>query len=61
MARFIGKFDSIKNDWETPSDLFSVVNDEFHFTIDVAASVHNAKLPRYITKEQDAMLMSGVS
>lgn len=58
MARFKGKFDSIKNDWETPDDLFQTVNQEFGFTLDVAASPHNAKLARFITKEQDSMQTS---
>ena len=58
MALFKGKFDSIKNDWETPSSLFDEINKEFGFTIDVAASPGNAKVATYITEDQDAMKVS---
>lgn len=27
---------SDRNDWETPDDLFKILNDEFHFTLDAA-------------------------
>ena len=34
---------SARLDWETPPDLFAVLDAEFHFTLDVAANPANAK------------------
>ena len=47
----IGKTD----DWETPQYLFDLLNDEFHFTLDVCASEKNAKVKNYYTKERDGL------
>lgn len=47
-----------KDDWETPSDLFAKLYKEFNFTIDVAASHENHKLPRYYTAEDDGLAQS---
>ena len=46
------------NDRALPSDDFAKLQAEFAFTIDVAASDQNAKLPRYYTKEQDGLFQS---
>jgi phage N-6-adenine-methyltransferase len=43
-------------EWQTPDALFSKLHAEFSFTIDVCASEENAKLPRYWTKDDDALL-----
>lgn len=48
-------FSSAKDYWETPQKLFDSLNEEFNFTIDVAANETNHKLPRYFTKETDAL------
>ena len=55
MAGFKGKFDSVRQDWETPTELFDSVDSEFHFTLDVAASDINKKVGRFISQDQDAM------
>ena len=55
MAGFKGKFDSVRQDWETPTGLFDSVDSEFHFTLDVAASDINKKVERFISQDQDAM------
>lgn len=47
-----------KDDWETPAGLFEKLNAEFNFTIDVAASDSNHKLPRYYTRETDGLAQS---
>ena len=44
-----------RDDWETPPHIFKKLDDEFHFTLDAAASPENAKVENYITKEQDAL------
>jgi phage N-6-adenine-methyltransferase len=49
------KFDSNNNDWETTQSLFDILNDEFHFIIDLAASPENTKVKTYLTKEDDAL------
>ena len=46
---------SQKQDWETPHELFHELDDEFHFTLDVAASELNAKSPRYFTEANDGL------
>lgn len=48
-------FTSERDDWETPTDLFRKLNDEFHFTVDLCASDENHKCPKYYTKENDGM------
>lgn len=48
-------FMSNKNDWETPQELFDKLHEEFHFTLDAAASDHNHKLPRYYTEQTDGL------
>ena len=44
-----GVLDSV-DDRETPDDIFVPLNEEFHFTLDVAAAQHNAKCKRYYAR-----------
>ncbi len=46
-------FSSDKNDWETPQSLYNQLDDEFHFTLDAAASDTNHKCDRYYTAQTD--------
>lgn len=55
MASFKGKFESSKQDWETPQSLFDDIDREFNFTFDAAASISNAKTERFFTQEDDAL------
>lgn len=48
-------FSSAKDDWATPPDLFSALNDEFHFSLDPCAAPENAKCPRFFTKTEDGL------
>jgi phage N-6-adenine-methyltransferase len=48
-------FSNKKNDWETPDALYSKLNEEFHFTLDAAATAENTKCPKFISPEQDAL------
>jgi phage N-6-adenine-methyltransferase len=41
--------------YTTPDKLWKPLDDEFHFTMDVAASAANAKCSEYITEEQDSL------
>lgn len=49
-------FSSKKDDWETPIDLFNKLDEEFHFTLDPAASKTNHKCKKFYTKEQDGLI-----
>lgn len=40
---------SDRDAWETPQLLFNELNEEFHFTIDLCASDHNAKCDKHFT------------
>ena len=51
-------YSSKEEKWATPQDFFDKLNDEFHFTLDAAASPDNAKCPVYFTEEQDGLAQS---
>lgn len=46
---------SKKQDWVTPDWLFKTLDDEFHFTLDAAASERNAKCEKYYTEADDGL------
>lgn len=46
------------DDHALPQADFDRLNDRFRFSIDVAASDHNAKLPRYFTEQVDGLQQS---
>lgn len=46
---------SKKQDWATPRWLFDALNAELHFTVDLAASWYNAKLPRYFDEKHNTL------
>lgn len=46
---------SVRDDWETPADLFLTLNRRWGFEIDAAASEANAKAKIFFTKEQDGL------
>lgn len=55
-------FSSKTDLWATPQDLFDRLNEKWHFTLDVCATVENAKCEAFFTAEQDglAQIWSGV-
>jgi|LakMenEpi03Aug12_release.lakeMendotaPanAssembly.Ray.scaffolds.fasta_scaffold197323_5 phage N-6-adenine-methyltransferase len=55
MARIDKQFSSEKVEWEPPLDLFDPLNDEFGFTLDVAADSTNAKCEKYLTLSDDVL------
>lgn len=55
MANFSTAFKSTKQDWVTPTSLFQVLNAEFNFTLDVAASKENTKCQKFFTKEDNGL------
>lgn len=48
-------FSSVKMDYCTPQDFFDRLNEEFHFTLDAAATEKSAKCPAYYTPESDGL------
>lgn len=48
------KLDGKSDEFGTPDYIFKPLDDEFHFDIDVAASITNTKCPHFLTKEDDA-------
>lgn len=55
--RLRGAVSSI-DDRRTDPELFAALDARFSFTIDVAAALHNALLPRYFTPEDDGLAQS---
>ena len=55
MARFYTKFESIKQDYATPQDLYMAFHKIYDFEIDLAADSSNHKCDKYFTEEQDAL------
>ena len=48
-------FSSDQTEWETPREFFDVLDREFDFTLDAAASAANARVPTYYTEMIDAL------
>ncbi len=52
------RFASKNQEYETPWKLFNKLNEEFNFTIDVCADIHNHKVDNYYTIEQNALVQN---
>lgn len=50
-----GLLSSNRQDWATPQAFFDLVDAEFGFTLDAAASQDNAKCEAYYTEEMDGL------
>ncbi len=48
-------FTSISAEWETPKDLYDLLDEEFHFTLDPSSTEENHKCKKYYTKETDGL------
>lgn len=55
MGSFGTKFDSLKQEWTTPQDLFDKLNKEFNFNFDLAADETNTKCKKFFSKEDNAL------
>lgn len=49
-------FSSNKQNWETPKWLFDLLNNEYCFDLDAAASDENAKVANYFTESDNALV-----
>ena len=56
---FVGQpsvhFSSKTDEWETPSELFNKLNEEFNFTLDPCCTKENAKCERYFTIAENGL------
>jgi len=48
-------FSSGKDDWETPNSFFSILDSEFHFTLDACANSDNFKHECFISEAENAL------
>jgi phage N-6-adenine-methyltransferase len=55
MAKFDTKFESKRQDWETPDEIFVPLDNEFGFTLDVCATLENRKCEDYFDEEMDGL------
>lgn len=51
-----GLLTSNRGDWETPQAFFDLVDAEFGFTLDAAASPTNAKAPAFYTETENGLI-----
>lgn len=51
-------FSSKDQTWETPQDLFDVLNNEFNFTLDPCCTKETAKCVNYFTEKEDGLKQS---
>jgi site-specific DNA-methyltransferase (adenine-specific) len=54
-SKVFGNSRDDRAEWETPESFFQQLNEEFHFTLDAAASDANHKCKKYFTKDQDGL------
>ena len=54
------RFCSKNQEWETPDEIYTPLDKEFGFTVDVAASAINHKCSRYLTERDNGLLVSWV-
>jgi phage N-6-adenine-methyltransferase len=55
MGKMDVHFSSDSAEWETPDELFSPLNNEFNFTLDVCASIFNNKCQLYLDMDCDGL------
>lgn len=51
-------FSSKTDLWATPQEFFDKLNEEFNFTLDVCATLENAKCSRFYTIDDDGLSQS---
>lgn len=56
MADFTSnRFESKKQDWTTPDEVFDPLHQEFGFTLDAAASAENTRAAKFFSVEEDGL------
>lgn len=51
-------FSSKKVEWATPLEIFAMLDSEFRFTLDPAATAENAKCKKFYTEKDDGLIQS---
>ena len=51
-------FSSQTDEWATPQAIFDELDKEFHFTLDPACTIGNAKCKKFYTKAEDGLQQS---
>lgn len=51
-------FSSDSMEWRTPPEVFNKLNDEFHFTLDVASTDENALCEKHYTEKENGLEQS---
>lgn len=57
-AAFLGMMASNNHDWETPSEVFDALDQEFRFTLDPCCTAETAKCAKFYTKADDGLAQS---
>jgi site-specific DNA-methyltransferase (adenine-specific) len=60
MGKFDTKFDSAKQNWETPQQIFNFFDNIYHFQTDLAADELNHKCPHYFTEKDNVLSLDWV-
>lgn len=55
MSKFNNKFDSIRQDWETPDTLFAAIQARYNLNFDLAANKDNTKFDNYFSEKSSAL------
>ena len=59
MANFDkNRFKTVKQNWETPDELFQYLDNIYLFTIDLASDQSNTKCDKYYSEKDDALSKS---
>jgi phage N-6-adenine-methyltransferase len=56
MADFNKRFTSKKQEWTTPSCIFDKLNEEFNFTLDLAADKFNTKCVKFYDEDSNSLI-----
>jgi phage N-6-adenine-methyltransferase len=57
MADFDKRFNSKRQQWSTPDSIFVPLDQEFHFTLDLAADATNAKCAKFYDEKINSLKM----
>lgn len=49
---------SLRDDWETPDELFRELDERYHFTLDPCSTHENAKCAKHYTVDDDGLAQS---
>ena len=53
-----GMMTSLRDDWETPSELYRELDEQYHFTLDPCSTHKNAKCDKHYTVDDDGLKQS---